>query len=154
MIDFFKKVFGEPSEEAFSKQTDIQHHDPRIAACALLLEMAHIDGEFTFEEKENLISLLRNEFELSSDEVHKMIEKAEEDLSKSLDLWKFADMINENFSIEEKLRVVELLWELVYTDGKLDKHEDYLIHKLAHLLRITHSQLIDAKLNVLKKHKN
>jgi uncharacterized tellurite resistance protein B-like protein len=43
---------------------------------------------------------------------------------------------------------------LVYTDDKLDEHEDYLIHKLAHLLRITHSQLIDAKLSVLKKHKN
>lgn len=151
MMDFFKKVFGEPSGEVFSNQDNIQHHDPRIAACALLLEMAHIDGEFTIEEKENLFSLLKNEFELSSDEAQEMIKQAEQDLSNSLDLWKFADMINENFSIEEKLRVVELLWELVYTDGKLDKHEDYLIHKLGKLLRITHSQLIDAKLKVLDK---
>lgn len=151
MIDFFKKVFGEPSQEAFSKQTDIQHHDPRIAACALLLEMAHIDGQFTSEEKENLIYLLKNEFDLTNKDVDEMINQAEKDLSNSLDLWKFANMINENFSIEEKLRVVELLWELIYTDGKIDKHEDYLIHKLATLLRITHSQLIDAKLKVLNK---
>lgn len=154
MIDFFKKVFAEPSEEAFFQQSNIQHHDPRIAACALLLEMAHIDGEFSSEEKDNLLSLLKNEFELSGADAHEMIKSAEEELSNSLDLWKFADMINENFSIEEKLRVVELLWELIYTDGRIDKHEDYLIHKLAHLLRITHSQLIDAKLSVLNKHKD
>ena len=154
MIDFLRKVFGEPSEEAFSQQSNIRHHDPRIAACALLLEMAHIDGEFTIEEKENLISLLKSEYELSGADALEMIKEAEKDLSNSLDLWRFADMINENFSTEEKLRVVELLWELVYTDDKLDEHEDYLIHKLAHLLRISHSQLIDAKLSVLKKHRN
>ena len=151
MIDILKKVFGESPPENISKNSNIQHHDPRIAACALLLEMAHIDGQFTNEEKDNLISLLKSEFELSSDDANEIIKQAEKDLSNSLDLWKFANMINENFSIDEKLRVVELLWELIYTDGKIDKHEDYLIHKLAHLLRITHSQLIDAKLNVLNK---
>lgn len=152
MVDFFKKVFGEQVMEVHPG--GYQHHDPRIAACALLLEMAHVDGEFTGEEKENLISLLQSEYGLSGADANEMIKTAEEELSNSLDLWKFADMINENFSLEEKLRVVELLWELVYTDGKLDKHEDYLIHKLAHLLRITHSQLIDAKLKVLHKEKN
>jgi len=154
MIDFFKKVFGEQPLEYHADFNDIQHHDARIAASALLLEMAHVDGEFTSEEKENLISLLQSEYGLSGADANEMIKAAEEELSNSLDLWRFADMINENFSLDEKLRVVELLWELVYTDGKLDKHEDYLIHKLAHLLRITHSQLIDAKLKVLNKQKN
>jgi uncharacterized tellurite resistance protein B-like protein len=154
MIDFLKRVLGEPSEEPFFQQNNVEYHDPRIAACALLLEMAHVDGEFTSQEKDNLLSLLKKEFELSEADAHEMIKSAEEELSHSLDLWKFADMINENFSIEEKLRVVELLWELIYADGRIDKHEDYLIHKLAHLLRISHSQLIDAKLSVLKRYKD
>lgn len=154
MIDFFRKVFGEQPQEIYSSSGNIEHHDARIAACALLLEMAHVDGEFTSEEKQNLLSLLEGEYGISGADAQEMIKSAEDELSNSLDLWKFADMINENFSIEEKLRVVELLWELVYTDGKLDEHEDYLMHKLAHLLRITHSQLIDAKLSVLKKYKN
>lgn len=150
MIDFFKKVFGEQPEESYSNLGGVQHHDPRIAACALLLEMAHVDGVFTGQEKENLLSLLKSEYGLSLADANEMIKTAEEELSNSLDLWKFADMINDNFSEDEKLRVVELLWELVYADGKLDKHEDYLIHKLGHLLRITHRQLIDAKLAVIK----
>lgn len=152
MIDFFKRVFGEQVIEVHPG--GVQHHDPRIAACALLLEMAHVDGEFIGEEKENLLSLIKSEYGLSGSDANEMIKAAEEELSNSLDLWKFADMINDNFSLEEKLRVVELLWELVYTDGKLDKHEDYLMHKLAHLLRITHSQLIDAKLKVLHNPEN
>jgi uncharacterized tellurite resistance protein B-like protein len=150
MIDFFKKVFGEQPQESYSKSGGVQHHDPRIAACALLLEMAHVDGEFTGQEKENLLSLLKSEYGLSLTDANDMIKTAEEELSNSLDLWRFADMINGNFSENEKLRVVELLWELVYADGKLDEHEDYLIHKLGHLLRITHRQLIDAKLAVIK----
>jgi uncharacterized tellurite resistance protein B-like protein len=151
MMDFLKKVFGEAGQGGSPNSNDVQHHDPRIAACALLLEMAHIDGHFTDEEKTNLLSLMESEYGLSGDDAQKMINVAEEELGDSLDLWKFADMINENFSTEEKLRVVELLWELIYTDGKLDKHEDYLIHKFAKLLRITHRQMIDAKLSVLNK---
>ena len=48
--------------------------------------------------------------------------------------------------MEEKLQVIELVWEIAYADGLLDKHEDYLVHKLADLLRLTHQQLIEAKL--------
>jgi len=154
MMDFLRKVFGEAGQSNAANSENNQYHDPRLAACALLLEMAHIDGQFSDEEKENLLSLLKSEYGLSGTDANEMIKHAEEELSNSLDLWKFADMINENFSEEEKLRVVELLWALIYTDGKLDSHEDYLIHKLAHLLRITHSQLIDAKLKVLNEHKN
>jgi uncharacterized tellurite resistance protein B-like protein len=48
----------------------------------------------------------------------------------------------------EKRRILEHLWEVVYADGKLSKHEDYLIHKIATLLRLTHNDLIRAKLAV------
>jgi uncharacterized tellurite resistance protein B-like protein len=48
---------------------------------------------------------------------------------------------------------VELLWELVYSDGKMDGHENYFMHKLARLLRLTHRDLIDAKLRVIERDK-
>ncbi len=44
--------------------------------------------------------------------------------------------------------MVELVWDIAYADGSLDRHEDYFVHKLANLLRLTHRQLIDAKLRV------
>ena len=85
-----------------------------------------------------------------SDEVAaELTEAADKERKNSIDLWKFTNLINENYSEDEKIRVVELLWKLVYADGKLEQHEDYLIHKLATLLEIRHDQLIAAKLRVL-----
>jgi uncharacterized tellurite resistance protein B-like protein len=46
--------------------------------------------------------------------------------------------------------VIETVWRVVYSDGILDKHEDYLVHKLADLLHLKHSELIDAKLKILR----
>ena len=76
--------------------------------------------------------------------------EAREELRESKDLWKFTNAINQHYEREEKIRVVELLWQIVYADGKLDRHENYLMHKLGRLLNLKHSQLIDAKLKVLE----
>jgi uncharacterized tellurite resistance protein B-like protein len=129
---------------------EVKAHDVRVAACALFIEMASIDGEFTPAELDGIISILKREFDLSEEYARQLIDKAKEDLDGSTDLWQFTNLINENFSNDEKIHVVELLWQIVYTDGKLDKHEDYLVHKLAKMLRLTHSQLINAKLKAIK----
>ena len=66
-----------------------------------------------------------------------------------MDYWQFARLINENYTMDEKVALIEMLWRIVYLDGNLDKHEDYLMHKLSRLLRLHHKQLIDAKKKVL-----
>ena len=52
-------------------------------------------------------------------------------------------------SEQKKTQIIEMVWEIIYIDGKLDQHEDYLVHKLARLLRLSHKQLIEAKLKIL-----
>jgi uncharacterized tellurite resistance protein B-like protein len=79
-----------------------------------------------------------------------MLEEAEQALDDSVDLWQFARVINENYSVAEKERLIKQLWQIVYVDGKMDKYEHYLMNKLSNLLRLSHKQLIDAKLKVLK----
>ena len=64
---------------------------------------------------------------------------------------KFTSRINENYSSEEKIRIVEIIWKIAYADGILDKHEDYLVHKLANLFRLTHKQLINVKLKIIQR---
>jgi uncharacterized tellurite resistance protein B-like protein len=78
-----------------------------------------------------------------------LLEASNENLQKSTDLWRFASLINQNYSIEEKIRVIEMIWRIAFADGNLDKHEDYLVHKLANLLRLTHKQLIETKLKII-----
>jgi uncharacterized tellurite resistance protein B-like protein len=154
MIDLVKKFFSKKSHDDSSHQNRKRTQDIRIATCALLLEMSHIDGEFSASERERIISILKRNFDLSDEHAATLFEASNEELKGSIDLWQFTNLINQNYSIEEKMRVVEIVWDVVYADGKLDKHEDYLVHKLATLLRLTHKQLIEAKMKVKKSSSN
>lgn len=152
MIDLVKMFFGKRSHNDSSHQRSQRPHDVRIATCALLLEMSHIDGDFSASERERIIAILKRNFDLSDEYATALLEASNEELKGSVDLWQFTNCINQNYSIGEKIRVVEIVWDVVYADGKLDKHEDYLVHKLATLLRLTHKQLIEAKLKLKKSH--
>jgi uncharacterized tellurite resistance protein B-like protein len=74
------------------------------------------------------------------------MESARAQMKKSVDLWQFTSTINRHFSMEEKERVIEMIWSVIFADGHLDKYEDYLVHTLSDLLRLDHSSLIEAKL--------
>lgn len=150
MIDLVKKFFSKRSHDDSSNQRRQRPHDIPIATCALLLEMSNIDGEFSALERESIISILKRNFDLSDEHATTLLEASNVGLKGSIDIWQFTNLINQNYSIEEKIRVVEIVWDVVYADGKFDKHEDYLVHKLATLLRLTHKQLIEAKLKVKK----
>ncbi|MFC1869151.1 TerB family tellurite resistance protein [Thermodesulfobacteriota bacterium] len=149
MIDLAKRFFSGASQDASSNHEEDRTHDIHIATCAILLEMANIDGEFSDSERENIISALKKEHHLSDEDISGIIKASEEELEGSVDLWRFTNLINQNYSPEEKIKIIETVWMVAYADGQLDKHEDYLMHKLANLLRLSHKQLIDAKLKVL-----
>ncbi len=146
MIDLVKGLFAKNRESADGTTGKTQSHDVRVAVCAIFLEMANIDHEFSETERESMTGLLKDRYGLSDKYVSELMGASQEELEGSIDLWKFTNLINQNYSTEEKIQVVEMVWQIVFADGKLDKHEDYLVHKLAKLLRLTHKQLIDAKL--------
>ncbi len=151
MIGRLKKIFGGETGKTGEAIRDSggSAHDIRVATCALFLELASIDGEFSREERDSILALLKAEFQLSNEDVQALTAAAEKQLRDKIDLWQFTNLINQNYSDDEKIRVVELLWRIVYSDGRLDAHEDYLLHKVAKLLRLQHDQLIDAKLKIL-----
>ncbi|MDY6853812.1 MAG: TerB family tellurite resistance protein [Thermodesulfobacteriota bacterium] len=149
MINRLKKFFQKSKEIDQANHEKDDSHDIRIATCALFLEMATIDNEFSSSEREDIISILKKEYSLTDEYVTDLIKETEKELKKRIDLWQFTNLINQNYSRDEKISIIEIIWKIVYADGILDKHEDYLIHKLAKLLRLNHKQLIDAKLKIL-----
>jgi uncharacterized tellurite resistance protein B-like protein len=151
MIDLVKKFFGNGGRDVPSLTEDEKTRKIHVAACALFLEMAHIDGEFSDVEREYIVSALKSDFQLSDDDATELMDATKKELEKSIDLWQFTNRINEHFSIEDKIRILETIWKVAYADGALERHEDYLVHKMAELLRLSHKQLIRAKLKVLKK---
>jgi uncharacterized tellurite resistance protein B-like protein len=143
--DFFnKKISGEALETGPETDKRIQ-----VAASALLVEMARIDNEFSEEEGERIISLLKKEFGLTDEVTLELVEMAELELKAAVDIWQFTSLINSSYTPAEKIRLIELVWRVVYADGKLDKHEDYLVKKIANLLNLRHQEMIDAKLRVM-----
>jgi len=142
---FFGKVAGVNSKTI--KQNTQQ--DIIVAVCALLVEMARIDNTFTTTEMETILSILKERYGLSHEYADAIVREAEKQLKESVDLWQFAKLINDNYSIDNKIELIEILWRIVYVDGKMDKYEHYLMDKLGKILRLNHNQLIDAKLKVL-----
>ena len=154
MIDLVKRFFRKSVERGIAEHLEKRCQNIQVATCAVFLEMARIDNEFSEEEQESLISSLKKRYGLSDEDAEKLILASNKELEGSIDLWRFTNLINRNYAIDEKLEIIRTVWEIAYADGKLDKHEDYLLHKLAELLNLTHKQLIDAKLSVLEDNKN
>ena len=96
----------------------------------------------------HIVAILKEEYEFSGETAAELMAASERELDDSVDLWQFARTINERYSADEKMRVMELVWKVVYADGHLDQHEDYLAHKVSRLLRLSHAQLIETKLKV------
>jgi uncharacterized tellurite resistance protein B-like protein len=121
----------------------------RIATCVVLLEVAKSDDEFCSLEQATLSAILQKEFDISPEAVEALVEEAHAKRAQSIDLYEFTSQINEYYSREEKIRIVELTWKIVYADEELNRYEDHFVHKLTRLFRLQHEELIDAKLKVL-----
>ena len=142
---FFAKQTGGVDAESVPKD---ETERVQVATCAFLLEMAHSDEEFSDTERDTILAIVQKQFDLSKAMAHELLDLSGREREKSTDLWQFAKVIRENYSPEEKSKVMETIWEVIYADGTLDPHEDYLVHKLSKLLGLSHKQLIDAKLRV------
>lgn len=120
----------------------------RVATCALLLEAAHADEEFSDEERTAIIDMLGRRFDLDEEATAELVEVAEQERQRADSLFEFSRLLNERFPRERKLAIVELLWQVVYRDGVLEPHEDALMHKAGHLLGIRHDELMALKIRV------
>lgn len=120
----------------------------KIAACVLLLEMAHADDDFSVVERKRVRRILLEELKLGTEEAEAILSTAESEQREATDLWTYTSIINAHFSDVEKQRLIESAWHIAYADGSVDQNEDYLVHKLANLLHIKHGDLIAAKLRV------
>ena len=140
----FKNLTAESTQELQQKFERTQ-----VATCVILLEIARSDDEFSSVEQETTKAILKNELAIADEDIEDLMKIAAEKRENSVDLWEFTNLINEHFSEEEKVKIIEMAWRIIYADKKLDKYEDHLVHVLAKLLRLDHTDLIDAKLRVL-----
>ncbi len=125
-----------------SQKDDRPRPDPvTVAACALLLEIAHADDVFQPEERDRIARHIRDEMHVSEDELHEVFRLAEEERRESVDLFHFTQLLRDNLSRDERLRLVEAIWGVVYSDGSLSEVEGHLARRIAELLGFQHPEV-------------
>ncbi len=146
MIDRFKSFFSremalpddgggeEPSAEEL-----------RVAACALLLEVAHADDHFSADERTHMRRLVRRHFGLKQSAADELISIAEDERRRRVDLWGFTKLVKTQYSIGQKLVLAEAMWGLVLADGKLVAREDYIMRKISRLVGLKTGYLAEAR---------
>jgi uncharacterized tellurite resistance protein B-like protein len=145
MISIFKKLSNSRGVIDIA-QADQGMRVP-IATCAILMAVAGAD-EFTDEERQRIIGILKDEFNLGDEDAEALMEMAGKEIDKSIDYWRFTNTLNQNLSVPEKIKIMENVWKVVYADGQLSGHEDTLVHKFSFLLDLRHEQMISAKIKV------
>ncbi|MFQ5537220.1 MAG: TerB family tellurite resistance protein [Gemmatimonadota bacterium] len=145
MLESIKKFFRTSMQPADDAPQEDAGKDIRLAACALLLELAYADSEFTEDERVHLESAVRRQFGLGADEADRLLMLAEEARAQAVDLWQFTNLIAEHYTLGQKMVLAEVMWGLVYSDGELASREDYLMRKISNLLGLEPGYLTEAR---------
>jgi uncharacterized tellurite resistance protein B-like protein len=111
--------------------------EKRAVTAALLIQAALMDGHFDASEWSMIESLLYGEFGVSRDEAHQLMADAEAAVNNSVQLFGFTRVAVGHFSHQECVDLVEMLWLVVYADGRLDEMEANLMLRVASLLNVT-----------------
>jgi uncharacterized tellurite resistance protein B-like protein len=151
MIGLIKKIRGAKhhQEAIIEPETDIH-----IALCVLMIEAAHIDGECSDAEMAHVVDTLTSRCGVARSEIDELIEQAYQKRKDSIDLFSFTRYLNQNYTKEQKLKVMESVWRVIHIDGRLEGHEDHFAHKLANLLRLTQKELIETKISAREQLKD
>ena len=148
MIDRIKTLLRGPD---VSGAAPVEAEAPKLAAAALLVEAACMDGHFDGNERDAVCSALGAHFGLSDAEADTLIEQAEAAHHEATDLHRFTRTINDRYDHDDRIAVMEMLWEVVYADGRLHAYEANLIRRVGGLLHITDRERGEARKRVLAR---
>ncbi len=145
MLGVFKNIFDGSNKEPSAGDRELKL---KVSTCVILLEAATADSNFSAQEQGKILQILKSRFQMDDRSVKELIDKSTAERETSTDLWYFTNLINENLDNEEKYNLMESVWKVIYSDGTLDKFENYIAHKLLNMLNLDHSRFIELKMKV------
>ena len=145
LLDSIKRMFGAAPGDA-SPQAATPAFDPiHLAACVLLLDIAHADGEFSDSERAHIESVLERHFSLPPESGRALMALADQERRNAVDHFKFTSQLRANYDTGQKMVVAEIMWGVVLADGQIAEHEHYLTRKISNLLELEPGYLSAAK---------
>ena len=148
MINILKKIFEQNEKNKENIEKDIE------LLCGLMIEAANSDGEIDNNEIKKITLVLKNSFEEDPAEISFYLNKAIENRHNSKSLFYYTSKINKNYSDQKKLILIETLWEIVLSDGRVHDYESSLIRRLSGLLYISDVAAGNARKRALNKISN
>ena len=137
-----------PDELNFDDAVENASLMPWLAATALLIHVISLDGEPTEVERRKLHSLLESRFGLDSATATRLIENAMLVEGEAVDLYHFTSVIMRSVNEEGRLRIIEMMWELVFADGNVTEFEENVVWRAADLLAVSARDRINLKRQV------
>ncbi len=146
MLDSIKSFFASKLQPppAAAQESSVDQ-SLRLAACALLLELAHADSEFSESERAHIESALVRHFAAAPETVRELIELAERERQAAVDHFQFTSLISKHYDLGQKMVLAEVMWGVVVADGQIAAHEAYLVRKISNLLDLEPGYLSEAK---------
>lgn len=139
--DFFNNRIDDSAQPA-GPHTVQQLH---LATAALLIEVARADHEITKDEMERISTVITNHLQLNKSDSKQLTSLAEDEVKRMTSYFEFSSLINKGFSYKEKVKLIELMWEIALADNRIDKYESHLIRKIAHLIYVKREDIVYAK---------
>jgi uncharacterized tellurite resistance protein B-like protein len=147
MFEVFKKFVSDLADgETHSSQ--FADNDYRLSAAALLIHAAAIDGAISDLERERLHAVIKRWFDLDEAATDELVRKATEVEDKSIDLYHFTSLLGRKLDEDGRRRVIEMMWEIVYADGRVSEFEDNLIWRAADLLGVSTRERVELRRRV------
>jgi uncharacterized tellurite resistance protein B-like protein len=139
------ELSGDETRPAFEED------DYRLAATALLVHAAGIDGSISDAERDKLQARLKLRFGLDDAAAVTLIERATEAEREAVDLYRFTSLLTRSLDEAGRRHIVELMWEVVYADGRVSEFEDNLIWRVADLLHVPSRDRIELRRRVAQR---
>ncbi|MBZ8134968.1 TerB family tellurite resistance protein [Afifella sp. IM 167] len=146
MLDKLKNLFG--TLGGASGMPTYTDDDKRLAFAALLVHCVSVDGVSGSAERAKVRAILQTEYALTGADLEELISAAERVDAEAIDLYRFTSVLKREMTIEERIRAVERLWEIVYVDGEVHEFEDNLVWRVAELLGVDRNARIALKHSV------
>ena len=143
MLDAIRAMFSR--NDSPERQTPASADPVHLAACALLLDIAYADGEFSAPERTHLEDVLTRHFGLSPEGGERLLELADQERTRAVDHFQFTSVLQRSYDVGQKMVLAEVMWGLVLADGVISEHEHYLTRKISNLLDLEPEYLSSAK---------
>ncbi len=145
MLDTIRRFIGESVAGTPGEQSRDHRNDVRLAACALLVELACADGAFSAPEQQRISEILQRHFAVAADGASALMLEAAAANHDAVDHFVFTRPVVKDYDLSQRIVLAELMWQVVLADGELAGHESYLMRKLASLLQLEPAYLAQAR---------